>query len=61
MRLGQEHVPQSQVARTLLQVLDDGRVRREALLSRLTNLALVDSISGDALFLDKLLDLRSVS
>lgn len=55
--LGQEHVPETQLPGPLLQVLDDGRVRREALLRRLADLACVDGIGGDALFLDELLDL----
>jgi hypothetical protein len=59
MRLGKEHVPEPELARTLLQVLDNARVRREALLRRLAQLPHVNIVGGDALFLDELLDLRS--
>jgi hypothetical protein len=55
--LGQEHIPETKLLGPLLQILDDLRMRSEALLRRLTNLACVDGIGGNALFLDELLDL----
>jgi hypothetical protein len=39
----------------LLEVLDDGRVRCEALLCRLANLAGIYGVGGNAFFFDKLL------
>ena len=56
--LGQEHVPEAQLAPALLHVLDDLRVRREALLGRLAQLAHIHRVGGDAFFFDELLDLR---
>lgn len=56
--LGQEHVPKPQLTPTLLHVLDDLRVCREALLGRLAQLADVHSVGGNAFFFDELLDLR---
>jgi hypothetical protein len=58
MGLGQEHVPQTELARPRLQVLNDGRVCREALLCGLADLACVDGIGGNAFLLDELLNLQ---
>lgn len=55
--LGQEHIPQAEGLGLLLQVLDDGGMRREALLGGVANLPDVHLIVGNAFFLDKLLNL----
>lgn len=55
--LGQEHVPEAELAGARLEVLDDGGVRLEALLGGLADLARVDGVGGDAFFLDESLDL----
>jgi hypothetical protein len=55
VRFGQEHVPEPEFLRALLEVLDDGGVRGEALLDCLADLADVDGVGGDAFFFDELL------
>ena len=58
--LRQEHVPQTQLLRTLLQVFQNGRVRVEAGLdAALAQLLRVDGIGGDAFFFDELFDLST--
>ena len=54
---GQEQVPEAELLGAGLEVLDDGRVRGEALLGGLADLADVDFIGGDAFFFNELLDL----
>ena len=61
MCLGQEHVPQPKLSCPLLHLLDDRRVRREALFGGLADLAEVDLVGGNAFFFDELLDLEGVS
>jgi hypothetical protein len=56
--LGQEHVPDSELLGSLLHVLDDGRVRREAFLGRLADLAEVYGVGGDTFFFDESLYLN---
>jgi len=51
--LGQKHIPQPELLRPLLHVLDNGWVGREALLYRLADLACVYGIGGDAFFFDE--------
>jgi hypothetical protein len=58
MRLWQEHVPQPELLRLLLEVLDDLRVRGETFLDGFANLAEVDGVGGDTFFFDELLDLE---
>lgn len=53
--LGQEHVPETEFLRPLLQVLDDRRVRREALLGGVADLAEVYLVGRDTFFFDELL------
>ena len=50
MCLGQEHIPKPEFLRTLLQVLDDGRVRRKALLHCLADLASIYGVGRNAFF-----------
>jgi hypothetical protein len=56
MGLGQEHVPQTELLGLELQLLHDGGNGLPSLLA-LTQLGGVDSIGGDTVLLDKLLDL----
>jgi hypothetical protein len=60
MCLGQEHVPQTQLSCPLLHVLNDSRMRGEALLCGLANLAEVYLVGGNAFFFDESLDLDVV-
>lgn len=55
MCLGQEHVPEAQLLSPLLQVLDDGWMRGEALQGSVTNLADIDGVGGNTFFFDELL------
>jgi hypothetical protein len=54
--LGQEHVPQAQLAGLDFQVLEDRRGGLPSLLA-VAELGLEDGVRGDAVFLDELLDL----
>ncbi|KAJ8105271.1 hypothetical protein OPT61_g10280 [Boeremia exigua] len=56
---GEEHVPQAQRFGLALEVVHDGRIAPAA--RALTELCLVDGICGDALLVDKLLDLHAVN
>lgn len=61
MVFGQEHVPKTKLASALLEVVNDGRVRVEALGDSLAQLLVVDRVGRDTFFFDELLDLRCVS
>jgi hypothetical protein len=55
MVLGQEQIPKPELLGFGLELLDDGRVGREALLGPGPELGLEDGVGRDAFFLDKLL------
>ena len=59
MVLWQEHVPQSQLLRAFLEILEDGRVGAEAFLNAgaHADLLLEDGVGGDAFFVDEFLNL----
>ena len=58
--LWQEHIPQTQLLRTLLQVFQNRGVGVEAgLHAALAQLLRVDGVGGDAFFFDELFDLST--
>ena len=59
--LGQEHVPQPQLSRSLLQLFNDWWVGTEAFLGGAADLLRQDSVCWDAFFLDELFDLPGIS